>query len=79
VRGGAVGFIRRFFADDTSSEKETLFLVFLELSNKGSGIHGTQAPETIGRSTSHGCIRLANWDALEFGQKVLPGVHIVIR
>ncbi len=54
-------------------------IVWMELSNKGSGIHGTEAPETIGRSTSHGCIRLANWDALEFGQKVLPGVHIVIR
>ena len=54
-------------------------IVWMELSHKGSGIHGTEAPETIGRSTSHGCIRLSNWDALDFGQKVLPGVHVLIR
>ena len=29
----------------------------------GIGIHGTNNPETIGRAASHGCIRLANWDA----------------
>ncbi len=54
-------------------------IVWMELSHKGSGIHGTEAPETIGRSTSHGCIRLSNWNALDFGQKVLPGLHVVIR
>ncbi len=27
------------------------------------GIHGTPAPEQIGRTESHGCFRLANWDA----------------
>ncbi|MBA3650391.1 MAG: L,D-transpeptidase [Chthoniobacterales bacterium] len=54
-------------------------IVWMELNHKGSGIHGTEAPETIGRSTSHGCIRLSNWNALDFGQKVLPGVHVVVR
>ena len=54
-------------------------ILWMELSHKGSGIHGTEAPETIGRATSHGCIRLANWDALDLGKKVLPGVHVRIR
>lgn len=54
-------------------------ILWLELNHKGSGIHGTDAPETIGRTTSHGCIRLSNWDALDLGKKVLPGVHVTIR
>ncbi len=54
-------------------------IIWMELSHKGSGIHGTEAPETIGRTTSHGCIRLSNWDALDLGKKVLPGVHVTIR
>jgi hypothetical protein len=29
------------------------------LDKKGIGIHGTDNPDMIGRSTSHGCIRLA--------------------
>lgn len=54
-------------------------IIWMELNHKGSGIHGTEVPETIGRTTSHGCIRLSNWDALDLGKKVLPGVHVHIR
>jgi L,D-transpeptidase ErfK/SrfK len=32
------------------------------LSLKGYGIHGTNAPSSIGRAASHGCIRLRNRD-----------------
>lgn len=41
--------------------------------------HTTEAPETIGRATSHGCIRLSNRGALDLATKVLPGVHVTIR
>jgi lipoprotein-anchoring transpeptidase ErfK/SrfK len=54
-------------------------IIWMELNHKGSGLHGTGEPETIGRAASHGCIRLSNWDALDLGRKVLPGVHVVIR
>ncbi|MEP7248553.1 MAG: L,D-transpeptidase [Spartobacteria bacterium] len=54
-------------------------IVWMELNHKGTGIHGTEVPETIGRTTSHGCIRLSNWDVFDLGQKVLPGVHVLIR
>ncbi len=54
-------------------------IIWMEINHKGSGIHGTEAPETIGRTTSHGCIRLSNWDALDLAKKVLPGVHVTIR
>jgi len=43
----------------------------------GYGIHGTPSPENVGRTESHGCFRLANWDALtllgiaQVGMKVL--------
>ena len=35
---------------------------WLGLSLKGYGIHGTNAPRSIGRAASHGCIRLRNRD-----------------
>ena len=54
-------------------------IVWMDLNHKGTGIHGTEAPETIGYTTSHGCVRLSNWDALDLGRKVLPGVHVKIR
>jgi lipoprotein-anchoring transpeptidase ErfK/SrfK len=54
-------------------------ILWMDLNHKGTGIHGTETPETIGRSTSHGCIRLSNWDALDLGRKVRPGVHVHIR
>ena len=38
-------------------------VLWAALNRPGIGIHGTNNPETIGRAASHGCIRLANWDA----------------
>ncbi len=36
---------------------------WIGLNMDGYGIHGTPTPEQIGRTESHGCFRLANWDA----------------
>jgi lipoprotein-anchoring transpeptidase ErfK/SrfK len=38
-------------------------VAWIGLDKTGYGIHGTPAPEQIGRTESHGCFRLANWDA----------------
>ncbi len=54
-------------------------IVWMALNKKGIGIHGTGAPETIGRSSSHGCIRLANWDAWKLAQMVGDGTPVMIR
>ena len=54
-------------------------IIWIELNRDGIGLHGTGDPETIGRAASHGCIRLANWDALDLAKKVLPGVHVMIK
>jgi lipoprotein-anchoring transpeptidase ErfK/SrfK len=51
-------------------------LVWMDLSKPHYGIHGTSAPETIGYATSHGCIRLTNWDALALGRRVKPGTPV---
>lgn len=40
-------------------------LVWMDLSAAGGyGIHGTPDPAAVGKTQSHGCIRLTNWDAL---------------
>lgn len=36
--------------------------VWLGLDKPGYGIHGTPKPEDVGRTESHGCFRLANWN-----------------
>ena len=36
---------------------------WIGLDKPGYGMHGTPAPEQVGRTESHGCFRLANWDA----------------
>jgi lipoprotein-anchoring transpeptidase ErfK/SrfK len=37
--------------------------VWIGLDKSGYGIHGTPRPEEVGRTESHGCFRLANWNA----------------
>ena len=54
-------------------------LVWIGLSKKGIGIHGTNNPDSIGRSASHGCIRLANWDAIQVLNAVTQGVTVEIK
>jgi lipoprotein-anchoring transpeptidase ErfK/SrfK len=38
-------------------------VAWIGLDKPGYGIHGTPVPELVGRTESHGCFRLANWDA----------------
>jgi lipoprotein-anchoring transpeptidase ErfK/SrfK len=52
--------------------------VWIGLNKNGIGIHGTDNPETIGRSASHGCIRLANWDAIRLAGEVTTGMAVEI-
>ncbi len=48
------------------------------LNRPGIGLHGTNNPETIGRAASHGCIRLANWDAVRLKDLVSVGNTVII-
>lgn len=49
------------------------------LTKPGVGMHGTPTPETIGRARSHGCIRMANWDAVRLPTLIRPGTTVEIR
>lgn len=48
-------------------------VVWMDLDKAHYGIHGTPNPEKIGRTESHGCIRLTNWDAARLSLMVKPG------
>jgi lipoprotein-anchoring transpeptidase ErfK/SrfK len=52
-------------------------LVWIDLNREHYGIHGTPEPATIGRTQSHGCVRLTNWDALKLAGMVKPGTRVV--
>ncbi|MBO9712100.1 L,D-transpeptidase family protein [Sphingomonas sp.] len=54
-------------------------VVWLDLSKPHYGIHGTPAPETIGRAESHGCIRLTNWDVARLSLMVKPGTPAIFQ
>jgi lipoprotein-anchoring transpeptidase ErfK/SrfK len=51
-------------------------VVWIDLSKEHYGIHGTPSPETIGRTESHGCVRLTNWDAARLAMMVHPGTRV---
>jgi lipoprotein-anchoring transpeptidase ErfK/SrfK len=51
-------------------------LVWIDLSKPSYGIHGTPDPTKIGKTQSHGCIRLTNWDALDLARRVRKGVQV---
>src|SRR6266403_82361 len=53
-------------------------VLWMGLNKPGIGIHGTNNPETIGRAASHGCIRLANWDAARVKELVSVGNTVII-
>jgi lipoprotein-anchoring transpeptidase ErfK/SrfK len=74
-----------FWDADPSHAKATLKagpnnpvgVVWIDLSKEHYGIHGTPEPATIGKTTSHGCVRLTNWDALHLAGLVKPGTRVV--
>lgn len=50
--------------------------VWIALDKPTYGIHGTPDPSKIGKTESHGCVRLTNWDARELAKLVKPGVTV---
>jgi lipoprotein-anchoring transpeptidase ErfK/SrfK len=54
-------------------------LAWIGLDRPGYGIHGTPEPEKVGRTESHGCFRLANWDVLTLLNLVHVGMPVVVE
>jgi lipoprotein-anchoring transpeptidase ErfK/SrfK len=54
-------------------------MVWIDLDHEGYGLHGTPDPTKIGHTTSHGCVRMTNWDALELAEAVSKGVEVAFK
>jgi lipoprotein-anchoring transpeptidase ErfK/SrfK len=50
--------------------------VWIDLSLESYGIHGTPEPSKVGKTSSHGCVRLTNWDARQLAQMVEKGTPV---
>jgi lipoprotein-anchoring transpeptidase ErfK/SrfK len=53
-------------------------VAWVGLDKPGYGIHGTPVPEQVGRTESHGCFRLANWDAEYFMKLAWIGLPVEV-
>jgi hypothetical protein len=68
---------------DVSDEKEKQKLppgpnglvgvAWLDLTKEHYGIHGTPEPQVIGKTESHGCLRMTNWDVMRLSRMMKPG------
>lgn len=68
---------------DVSDEKEEQKLppgpnglvgvAWLDLTKEHYGIHGTPEPHLIGKTESHGCLRMTNWDVMRLSRMMKPG------
>ena len=54
-------------------------MVWIDISKEHYGIHGTPEPSKIGKTESHGCIRLTNWDAATLAEMVSPGTPAILQ
>jgi lipoprotein-anchoring transpeptidase ErfK/SrfK len=54
-------------------------VVWIDITKEHYGLHGTPEPRTIGKTESHGCVRMTNWDALTVAALVKPGTPVVFQ
>ena len=51
-------------------------MVWIALDAPDYGLHGSPNPKLIGKTASHGCVRMTNWDAALLASAVKPGVVV---
>jgi lipoprotein-anchoring transpeptidase ErfK/SrfK len=49
---------------------------WIDLTKDTYGIHGTPDPRLVGKTASHGCVRLTNWDVRQLSQAVKKGTVV---
>ncbi|MDP4023208.1 L,D-transpeptidase [Methylobacterium sp. NEAU 140] len=54
-------------------------VVWIDLAIPSYGIHGTPEPEKVGKTESHGCIRLTNWNARDLALHVARGAKVEFK
>lgn len=69
--------VRRYIL--SPGENSPVGVAWLGLSLPTYGIHGTPRPESIGYTGSHGCFRLANWNAARLYALCRPGTRVLIE
>jgi lipoprotein-anchoring transpeptidase ErfK/SrfK len=78
----------KLFWDVPDDEEEQLLppgpngpvgIVWIDLNRENIGLHGTNAPETIKRAESHGCVRMTNWDAARLTQMIGNGTEVIFQ
>lgn len=52
-------------------------VVWVDITRPHYGLHGTPEPSKIGKTESHGCVRLTNWDALKLASLVRTGTRVM--
>ncbi len=52
-------------------------LAWIDIDREHYGLHGTPEPRTVGHTTSHGCVRLTNWDVVRLLDFVRPGTRVL--
>jgi lipoprotein-anchoring transpeptidase ErfK/SrfK len=59
--------------------KNPVGIAWMGLDKPGYGMHGTPNPQEVGRTESHGCFRLANWDAEYLSGIVWVGMPVEVE
>ena len=54
-------------------------VAWIDLSKDHYGIHGTPEPAKVGKTQSHGCIRLTNWSVRELAHAVTAGTPVLLQ
>ena len=54
-------------------------VVWIALNLEHYGLHGTPEPAHIGKTQSHGCVRMTNWDAARVAALVKPGTPVTFK
>src|SRR5262245_18197965 len=50
--------------------------VWMNLNERSYGLHGTAEPAKVGKTYSHGCVRMTNWDAQKLATMVKKGTKV---
>ena len=69
--------IRRTPRRRSRRAERTRGLVWIDISKEHYGLHGSPEPSQIGRTESHGCVRLTNWDAVRVARLVEAGHEVL--
>jgi len=54
-------------------------VAWIDIDKEHYGLHGTPEPSKVGHTSSHGCVRLTNWDAARLAALVAPGTPVIFK